>query len=770
MPCDHALSARVNPRDIREKMALVPPAPGYESGEYLCSNLTREILAQSKHGVASVSNVNGRAIFVVNAIVRRPRRHSKPMYDYANILGYVGGEIRDGYFKANLKESEAIRMIQMHTDLCAANPTRPSFAPVEDVAALCVLPMYEKSVERGFGFPDKGTENAFECVKKVAKYSSYQSPESFFDTNLGDGPQNPDNSRFDKPRIELQAWFLEKEDLDYHNCELPPNPPKDVKIPQRFLDLGHIGYMVHCCHHAVSWKKTAAEKCSSPLNFERFSYMAKHQAKWYIWMGDLDRASVMVNSWKGFLEDQKNGKFLSQDNVVFGIILDLTYYHGIGLHDGTTKLDARRTPRDRCDICSTRASKISASVYTNVLTCVDKDGVGEFGSHEMRKELAKLLFAVYQFGVDMNVKTAANLCFEKPFDVFLNHAFENLFWLNKPTNAMVLTTTKDVVAGFCKAISFKSPGELNVIELAESCKFVLRDALLKNCSSKLVSADFDMICDLFQTKFQKVIKEFKKLIKSSMKEDAASSAAKIAHDLIANNVVPHLAFDFKNTWRFLSSAKKKKILMANSELLKQSCAEAFEEVQAQKSSTKEKSAGACFLPGACGDVPCACNDKEKLKNHLIDVLSSKDNPVPFYSCLDNGDIVISEEFCSGNEREYYSGMPAFNIKHVSSTIEALRKESFADCPRLGALCKISCHIIYKKLITHLIREFEELDKKPNPRFQWHTCQSCGQVESELGEFKRCGGCKSVYYCGRKCQAQDWKAGHKQKCKTTTGES
>jgi len=750
--------------------ALVPPADGYDSGEYPCSNLTKEILSQSKHGVASVSNVNGRAVMVVNAIVRRPRRHSKPMYDYANILGYVGGELRDGYFKANLKESEALRMIQMHTDLCAANPTRPSFAPVEDVAAVCVVPMYEKSLEKGFGFPDRETANAFECVRKVAKYSNYQSLESFFDRCLGEGPQNPNLSKFDNPRIELQAWFLEKEDLDYDNCPLPPDPPKNPNIPQRFLDLGHVGYMVHCCHHAGEWKKIAAEKCSTAMNFERFGCMAKHQAMWYIWMGDLDRASVMVNAWRGFQEDQKKGRPLSLENMVFNVILDLTYYHAIGLHDGTVKLDARRTPRERCDICSTRTAKTNASVYSNFLTCVDENGVGEFGSYEMRKELAKLLFAVYQTGVDLNVKTAANLCFEKPFDVFLNHAFENLFWLIKPTNVMVHATMIDVVPAFCRAIAYKSPGELNIYELAESCKGILRDALVKNCGSKLGSADVEQLCDLFQTKFQKVIKEFNKLIKSSMKASAASSAGKIAHDLIANNVVPHLAFDFKNTWRFLSSKKKRKILTANSKLLEESCDEAFEEVQTRGSSDKKKAVAACFLTEDSGDVSCACNDKEKLQNHLIKVLSSKDNPVPFYACLDNGDIAINEEFCSGNEREYYCGMPAFDIKHVSSTIEGLHEGSFADCPRLGALCKISCHVIYKKLITHLIREFEELDKKPNPRFQRHACQSCGVAESELGEFKRCGRCKSVYYCGRKCQVQDWKAGHKQKCKTTEGEA
>lgn len=751
--------------------ALVPPAEGYHSGEYKCGNLTREILSQSKYGVASVTNCNGRAIMVVNAIVRRPRRHSKPIYDYANILGYVGGEIRDGYFKANLKESEALRMIQMHTDLCSANPTRPSFAPVEDVAALCIVPMYEKAVEKGFGLPGKEIASAFECIRKVAKYSSYQSAESFFDSYLGEGPKSPDHSTFDNPRIELQAWFLEKEDLYYDNCPLPPDPPKNAKIPQRFLDLGHVGYMVHCCHQATSWKETAAKICSTPMNFERFSCMAKHQAMWYIWMGDLDRASVMVNAWQGFQEDLKKGNTLSLKNLVFSIILDLTYYHAIGLHDGSKKLDARRTPRERCDICSTRSSKTNASVYSNLLTCVDKDGIGEFGSSEMRKELAKLLFSVYQSGVDLNVKTAANLCFEKPFDVFLNHAFENLFWLIKPTNVMVHAMMTDVVPSFCRAIAFKAPGELNIYELAESYKVILREALVRNCSSKLGSDDVENLCDLFQTKFQKVIKEFNKLIKASMKADGAASAEKIAHDLIANNVVPHLALDFRKTWRFLSSKKKRKILMASSQLLQESCDEAFEEVQTQESSHEEKAVGACFLPKDCTDVSCACNDNEKLQNHLINVLSSKDNnPVPFYACLDNGDIVINEEFCSGNEREYYRGMPAFDIKHVTNTIEALHEESFADCSRLGTLCKMSCHIIYKKLVTHLIREFEELDKKPNPRFQLHACHSCGQAESELGEFKRCGGCKSVYYCGRKCQVQDWKAGHKQKCKTAGGES
>ena len=53
----------------------------------------------------------------MNAIVKRPRKHSKPVYDFANILGYIGGEIRDGFFKSNLKESEVISAMKLHIDL-----------------------------------------------------------------------------------------------------------------------------------------------------------------------------------------------------------------------------------------------------------------------------------------------------------------------------------------------------------------------------------------------------------------------------------------------------------------------------------------------------------------------------------------------------------------------------------------------------------------------------------------------------------------------------
>lgn len=99
------------------------------------------------------------------------------------------------------------------------------------------------------------------------------------------------------------------------------------------------------------------------------------------------------------------------------------------------------------------------------------------------------------------------------------------------------------------------------------------------------------------------------------------------------------------------------------------------------------------------------------------MLFSKDNNlVFFYVCFDNGDIAINEEFCSGNEREYYRGMFVFDIKYVINIIEVFYEESFVDCLRFGILCKMLCYIIYKKFVIYLIREFEELDKKLNFRF------------------------------------------------------
>ena len=40
-----------------------------------------------------------------------------------------------------------------------------------------------------------------------------------------------------------------------------------------------------------------------------------------------------------------------------------------------------------------------------------------------------------------------------------------------------------------------------------------------------------------------------------------------------------------------------------------------------------------------------------------------------------------------------------------------------------------------------------------------VCAACGGP----GAAQRCGGCRAVFYCGRECQWQDWRAGHKAAC-------
>lgn len=45
-----------------------------------------------------------------------------------------------------------------------------------------------------------------------------------------------------------------------------------------------------------------------------------------------------------------------------------------------------------------------------------------------------------------------------------------------------------------------------------------------------------------------------------------------------------------------------------------------------------------------------------------------------------------------------------------------------------------------------------------------TRSGCNNREVRAAEFKRCGGCKEVVYCGASCQKEDWPA-HKKSMPT-----
>ena len=760
---------------------------GYESGNYVSRYLNSEILSQYKYGVACVSNIDVRGNFMVNAIVKRPRKHSKPVYELACILGYIGGEIRDGFFGSNLRESEVISEMKFNIDFIDEKYIRMTFAPVEEVAALCVLPLHKKSVEKGLAFPDRDTANAFQCLKKVAQKCKYKSAEDFWSSILEhSSSRSLNSSKFQGFRAELQTWLLEKEDLMYHGCPLPPRPPQqNPSTPTSFLDfLQQRTQMLLENEQVTSWKKIAAKKITSALNYERFCGMAEYQALWYAWMGDLDRANVMVDALKSLQDDQQKEKPLNPENMVVSIIFDISYCNLVndGVYEGSNVADARLTPTERCDICLSHAKRTNtaSAMDSNLLTCVDRDGTGEFGSSQVRNDLAKLLFAVNKFGIDLTMRCAAEHLFTKAIDTFLAHSFENLFWKIKPTNVMADATKSDFQKCVFQAIASKPQGELDVCKLAESCKSILSDALSKNCGSKLRGDDIIRICGLFETKFQKVVKEYHKLVDevSSLERNEANlSAEKISQDLFLSHVVPFLAYEFKGVWDFLSGSKKTKILTKESHLVYDSCREAFSRVLETSSGSgssclldKTQAKGESFKSEqgedkVCSDSSCACKDVDKFHKHLVNILSSANNPVPFFKCNSSGDVVISEELCSASGKDHYNGMPAFDYEGICRTIKGIHEKEFAVCPVLAMMCNTACRRIYLNFTGKLTNDMLELMLKKNPRFEHHSCQTCGQKESQLGEFKKCGGCKSVYYCGKKCQALDWKSGHRLKCKT-----
>jgi hypothetical protein len=44
-----------------------------------------------------------------------------------------------------------------------------------------------------------------------------------------------------------------------------------------------------------------------------------------------------------------------------------------------------------------------------------------------------------------------------------------------------------------------------------------------------------------------------------------------------------------------------------------------------------------------------------------------------------------------------------------------------------------------------------------------SCSNCFSVGGEKGKLLACSGCSTVFYCGNKCQKEDWRK-HKKDCK------
>eukprot|EP01102_Stenamoeba_stenopodia_P001576 TRINITY_DN11392_c0_g1_i1.p1 TRINITY_DN11392_c0_g1~~TRINITY_DN11392_c0_g1_i1.p1 ORF type:complete len:382 (-),score=63.28 TRINITY_DN11392_c0_g1_i1:58-1203(-) len=49
-----------------------------------------------------------------------------------------------------------------------------------------------------------------------------------------------------------------------------------------------------------------------------------------------------------------------------------------------------------------------------------------------------------------------------------------------------------------------------------------------------------------------------------------------------------------------------------------------------------------------------------------------------------------------------------------------------------------------------------------------SCSNCGKESAPDLALKKCGACGKVQYCGRECQTEHWKNGHREDCKKITG--
>lgn len=775
-----------------------------------------ETLTKSKHGIACVANIDVRGNVSIYAIFKRPAKNSKLVFDFATILGSVGGEFRDGFCQGNLKEGESVRFLESYISTLEGKRIGMAFVPVEQVAALFVLPLHKKSIKKGFGFPDSGTADAFEYFKQAAHFCRHASPEEFFRVKLRALSGRDITKARDGITGDLKQWSIDDIELGFHKCPLPPDPPNYPSGGFRSYEelpgfIQQAGWVIQAYEDAENWKKTAAGKLTSPDNYERFSGMAKQQALWYIWKGDLEKAAVMVHSWRRLEEDWKKGNTLDAKNPAIDVILNLTHndLSAEGLFDGYSKPDARMIRGTKCDIC------LSKDVYVydpddswirprNVRTCVDYDGNAEFGSEEVRSNMAKLLLAIFKFGSNHDFETSAMHCFKEALHIFLEHSFDNLYWRIKPTKAMKEAVEAEALPGFVKVLSNKTKAKLAVSTFTDSCAIIFKVAIMKHCASKLGEEQIKSLGDLFRSRLDYLVGDFNRLKEEEETTEnsaGAESAKTVGIDLLSKTLIPSVASEFQSKWTLLPEAKRKKILTTDSKALVKTCKETFSKVNKMYSrqmkslanqgaeddpssddncndkkkmedqsepSNEPKQNGEKDddIPDVCSDDSCPCKDPKKLYQHFVAILASENNPVPFYKCAPTGDVIMMEEMCMDKDGKNVGRMVAFDFDHVNTTMNSIEKEKFSSCARLALLCKRVCHNIYPLIIMSLCQGFVELQKKDSSKIELQTCPACGKKEPKPGEFKRCGGCKSVYYCGRKCQVRDWKAGHKQKCEAT----
>jgi hypothetical protein len=131
-----------------------------------------------------------------------------------------------------------------------------------------------------------------------------------------------------------------------------------------------------------------------------------------------------------------------------------------------------------------------------------------------------------------------------------------------------------------------------------------------------------------------------------------------------------------------------------------------------------------------------------------------------------------------NEQEVRTMEESF-VKSLDSIVFASKTMSKAmelNNAALSTLVSIAAPEMHAQLYSRAKAESNLSKKKDSPRKhkkklklakQQLRCGGCSQLRQE-DALKKCGRCIAVYYCSKKCQETDWKAGNKKTCSLSEG--
>lgn len=734
-----------------------------------------KILSKYKHGLAYVSNVDGRGIFSIYGIFKRGEKPAKvTLYNLVNILCYVGGEIRDGFVVEKLKENELVAVLES-TFRMAVGKAILQPAPVEEVAKLVALPCYEKAKARGVElFADREVQRSFEFYERASRFCTYSNEEEFVLAKGGSEVKKA-FSHLDLRRPEFDAWWLEKAELEHLGCPMPPPPtnfPESGKLFQGGDSM--IDFMSEANKQrgkTSTWKKRTLEKFSIPVNFDRLGGIARHQALWYTWKGDLKMGVTMLESAKKIRDDQNAEKMLSAKIPVVEVFLNLTQIKlaKMGECEGQLNMvDWQQSKGHVCKTCHAPAKKVTndASPGTWILTCVEKDGKGKIGTEATRRNLITALAVVKQIKSKEELNCAIAYSLKDSLEVFLEHSFVNLYWKNKPTPPMTEALVEGAVRMFVDAIDCES---FEPYEWLESCTTNLKELMAKHCRGKLSEKIISDVGLLFQKAFEsQIIQDIKKVEEvpqyASLRDDKAS-LHQLSSVMTAMSVAPSVASRFLFKWKTKTDSEKKKALSGSFSDLLAATKKVYESYSKQDLPLcLKEDKNSAQATTTCNKKECACQDLAKFQDYVVELLSSGKNPVSFLSCSSEGTLTLSAALFTDNSGELVNDMILCHDMYIYEEImDADNLEEFAKCPRLAGLCKFACGEIYTMLKVKMIANFKETVWKESSTFEIQHCTCCGRMGSEDVILMKCSACKAVVYCTRECQKKDWKAGHKQKC-------